>query len=270
VRGTLQAAALVAAGTMAVAAAAAPLRIGPVTYGSPKARAFHVVALGDSGASGRGDPTRQAWSGRYARLLTQRVHHKVLSTNLASEGLTSGQLLRDLHTDRNVRGVVANADILLFGSTAGSHLNTADAMLAAGACKGTACYAGQLRLWAKDFEQIVAASVALRGSKKTVLLGVTDPNVVPGAQGVVPPVATVALGLFQARTINRTVCTTLRSHGGKCVDVLTAFNGPSGAEDAYKRGLMNKIECCYASGKGQQLIAELLYRAGLNEVTALP
>ena len=86
-RGTLQAAALVAAGTMAVAAAAAPLRIGPVTNGSPKARAFHVVALGDSGASGRGDPTRQAWSGRYARLLTQRVHHKVL----LSGGLKAGR-----------------------------------------------------------------------------------------------------------------------------------------------------------------------------------
>lgn len=272
-RGTPRAAALVAAGTLAVAvaaAAAAPLQIGPVTNGSPRASAWHVVALGDSGASGRGDPTRQAWSGRYARLLTLGLHHKVLLTNLASEGLTSSQLLRNLRTDPNVRGVVANADILLFGSTAGSHLNAADGMLAAGACKGTACYASQLRLWAKDFEQIVAASVKLRDSKKTVLLGVTDPNVVPGAQGVVPPFATVALGLFQARTIKRTVCATVSRDGGKCVDVLAAFNGPSGTEDAYKKGLMNKIECCYASGKGQQLIAELLYRAGLNQVTTLP
>jgi hypothetical protein len=32
----------------------------------------------------------------------------------------------------------------------------------------------------------------------------------------------------------------------------------------YKSGLLNKVDCCYASGKGQQLIAELLLKAGLK------
>ncbi len=226
--------------------------------------AWNVVALGDSGASGPGDPTQQAWAGRYAKLLGQRLHHWVALTNLAHEGLASSQLLQELRTNRTVRSVVANADILVFGSTAGSHLNTADSMIEAGSCKGTSCHASQLRAWAKDFQQIVATSAKLRGSKKTVLLGVTDANVVPGAQDVIPPFATVDLGLFQARTINKTLCATVRKYDGRCIDVLTAFNGTSGREDAYNKGLMSKVECCYASARGQQLIAELLYRTGLK------
>ena len=55
----------------------------------------------------------------------------------------------------------------------------------------------------------------------------------------------------------------MKTHRGRCIDVLTAFNGTSGTTDAYKSGLMNKIECCYPSGKGQQLIAQLLLETGL-------
>ena len=263
-----RAAALVAA----AAAILAPATIGrsAAATAAPSGTVWHVVALGDSGASGSGDPTRLGWGGRYARLLHQRLHHKVTFTNLARDGLGTFLLLDELRSDQKVRATVAKADIILFGSTAGSPLNAADENLQAGTCKGTACYAAELRPWAKEFYRIVATARGLRRSKQTVLLGVTDPNVVPGAQGVVPPFATVPIGLFQARTIDKTVCTVLRSHSGKCIDVLTPFNGRSGTEDAYKKGLMNKIDCCYASGKGQQLIAELLYRAGLNQVKALP
>lgn len=255
---------------VAILGPATTLRSAAAATAAPSGTVWHVVALGDSGASGSGDPTELAWGGRFARLLRQRLHHLVTFTNLAREGLGSFLLLQQLRSDPAMRATVANADVILFGSTAGSSLNTADSNLQAGTCKGTACYAAELRPWAKDFNRIVATAKGLRGSKQTVLLGITDPNVVPGAQGVVPPFATVALGLFQARTIDKTVCAALRSHGGKCIDVLTPFNGPSGTEDAYKKGLMNKIDCCYASGKGQQLIAELLYRAGLNQVKALP
>jgi hypothetical protein len=75
---------------------------------------------------------------------------------------------------------------------------------------------------------------------------------------------TVQLGLFQAKLIKQTVCATMVAHTGRCIDVLAAFNGPSGTRDAYKSGLLNKVDCCYASGKGQQLIAELLLKAGLK------
>ena len=43
--------------------------------------------------------------------------------------------------------------------------------------------------------------MAVRGTQKTVLCGVTEPNVVPGARDVVSPSATVKLGLYQAKLI---------------------------------------------------------------------
>ena len=226
--------------------------------------AWNVVVLGDSGASGNGDQTRLAWGGRYAGLLRQRLHHRVVLTNLAAEGKSSSALLAELRSFPTTRAAVKKADVILFGSTAGANLNLADANAAAGKCQGQACYAAQLRLWARDFEQIVATAASLRGKKATVLRGVTDANVVPGAQDVIPPSATVEGGLDQAKTINAAICASLKKHRGKCIDVLSAFNGASGTEDAYAKGLMNKVECCYASGKGQQLIAELLIRTGLR------
>lgn len=235
--------------------------VGRAQFDAP--RLWHVVVLGDSGASGSGDPTGLAWGGRYGRLLRQKFGLKVIVTNLARNGKSSSVLLRELRADPTTRAAVKNAEIILFGSTAGGNLNDADARLQAKQCKGKACYAAALHVWGRDYSRILAAAVALRGAKKTVLRGVTEPNVVPGAQGVVPPFATVKLGLYQARLIRHTVCASMTAHGGRCVDVLTAFNGPAGTRDAYKSGLMNKIDCCYPSGKGQELIAKLLLRTGL-------
>jgi hypothetical protein len=221
-----------------------------------------VVVLGDSGASGSGDPTRLAWGGRYGQLLRRQLDLKVVVTNLAREGKSSSAQLEEVRSDSMTRAALKNADIILFGSTAGAALNTADARLEAKQCRGEACYAAALRGWSRDYERIVAAAV-VRGTRKLVLRGVTEPNVVPGAQDVVPSFATVKLGLYQAKLIRQAVCATMRTHGGRCIDVLTTFNGTSGTNDAYKSGLLNKSECCYASGKGQQLIAQLLLNTGL-------
>lgn len=252
---------------------AAAVLVFAITFGfaagseaSAAAPVWHVVVLGDSGASGSGDPTALAWGGRYGRLLRQKLGFNVVVTNLAREGLSSTALLAELRTSSATRAAVRNAQIILFGSTAGANLNAADSRLQAKQCKGEACYASALRTWARDYSRIVATTAALRGQKKTVLRGVTEPNVVPGAQGVIPPFATVALGLYQAKLIRQAVCATMRTHGGRCVDVLAAFNGSSGTENAYKTGLMNKVDCCYPSGKGQELIARLLLRTGLAPV----
>ena len=48
--------------------------------------------------------------------------------------------------------------------------------------------------------------------------------------------------------------------------MLTAFNGASGKNDAYKSGLLNLSDCCYPSAKGQQLRAELLIKTGTTPV----
>ncbi len=220
------------------------------------------MALGDSDTTGNGDPTRVGWVGRYAKLLRQRLGLHVPVMNLAHDGKTSAEFLSEVRSDAQTRAAVKSAQIILFG-IGGADLNAGDAELQAGKCKAEHCYAPVLAAFGRNFNATVALVLKLRGSKKTALRAITMPNVVPGAQDVIPSSATIDIGLYQAKTLRQKICGAMRTHGGRCIDVLGAFNGPQGTQNAYTKGLMNKSECCYPSAKGQQLMAELLFRTGL-------
>jgi lysophospholipase L1-like esterase len=250
-------AAAAAAGFLVVAA--------PATQGA-KAAPLRIVALGDSETTGHGDPTRRGWVGRYAGLLRSRRGLKVTVTNLARDGTTSSRLLSIVRSDSTTRAALRKADIVLFG-IGGADLNAGDTRWEAGECSGEACYAGDLRAFGRNFDSVVATVRKLRGSKKTVLRAITPPNGLTGAEDVIPPflkpVAT-KIGVYQAKTLLQSICAGMAKHRGRCVDVLHAFNGPDGTENAYAKGLLNHDDCCYPSGKGQQLMAELLFRTGLK------
>ena len=74
------------------------------------------------------------------------------------------------------------------------------------------------------------------------------------------------IGVYQARTANRAICRVMAEYGGRCIDVLHAFNGPAGTQDAYRKGLLNLEDYCYPSAKGQQAMAEMLFETGLAPV----
>jgi lysophospholipase L1-like esterase len=219
------------------------------------------VALGDSDATGAGDPTGTGWVGRYGDLVQRKLGVEVQVTNLAGEGKTSDQLLDEVRSDDATRQDLASADVVLMG-IGGADLNAGDADLEAGSCKGKACYTPVLQRFERNFEDIVAA-VRAATPPDTLLRAITLANVVPGAEDVVPPFATPDLGRYQAAAERDAICAVMQKYKGECIDVLTAFNGRSGLEDGYASGLMNKEECCYPSAKGQQLIAELLVKSGV-------
>jgi len=200
----------------------------------------------------------------YARLLEAKLGSKVEVRNLAQDGLTSDQLLASLRTEPTSTAV-KDAEVVLLG-IGGADLNEGDDNLQAGACRAEACYSRVLKEFAKNFEAIVADIGELRAGQKTLMRAFTQPNVMPGAEDVIPsflkPVAT-KVGIYQARTANRAICQTMTKHGGRCIDVLHAFNGPSGMENAYRKGLLNDEDCCYPSAKGQRLMAALLIQTGL-------
>ncbi len=223
------------------------------------------MALGDSDTTGSGDPTGVGWVGRYARLLENKLRRKVNVTNLAVDGKTSDQLLSELQSDAATRKDAAHARIVLIG-IGGADLNAGDANLQAGKCKGTACYVPVLRAFARHFDAIVAQVHRLRGSAPTVLRAITLPNGFPGAGTAYPSFVTSEVSLYQTTTEKRVICQTMTKYGGRCVDVVLAFNGPSGTDNAYKSGLMNLQDCCYPSAKGQQLIAHLLVKTGLGPI----
>jgi lysophospholipase L1-like esterase len=224
---------------------------------------LQIVALGDSDATGHGDPTRRGWVGRYAQLLRQRLGLRVTVTNLARDGKTSSMLLSEIRSDPTTRAAVRQADIVLFG-IGGADLNPGDARWDAGKCKGKPCYAADLQAFGRNFDATVAVARKLRRSQNTVLRAITLANAAPGALDVIPPFGTIEIGRYQAESLLRSICGSMGRRGGRCIDVLHAFNGQSGTEDAYAKGLMNKRECCYPSARGQQLMAELLFKTGLK------
>jgi lysophospholipase L1-like esterase len=226
---------------------------------------WHVVALGDSDTTGSGDPTGVGWVGSYGRLLEQKIGLSVDVQNLAVEGKTSDGLLSDLTSDETTRAVVADAEVVLIG-IGGADLNAGDSNLQAGACTGRSCYEPVLRAFGRNFAQIVAEVRELRSGAPTIIRAITLPNALPGAESVIPSFITPEISLYQAITETQIICRTMQKYGGRCVDVLHVFNGPSGVEDAYKTGLMNLQDCCYANTKGQRLIAALLIKTGLAPI----
>jgi lysophospholipase L1-like esterase len=223
---------------------------------------WHVVALGDSDTTGDGDASGLGWVGRYARLLREKLGLKVLLTNLAVEGKTSSELLSQVQSEPATRAAVKRAQVVLIG-IGGADLNAGDDRLQAGACKSTACYTSDLRTFGRNLDATVAAVRKLRGPQQAVLRAITLPNVVPGAKDVVPAFITQRIGVYQDTTLKRYICRAMAKHGGRCVDVFAAFNGPAGTRNAYAKGWLTKDPCCYPSGKGQQLMAELVFKSGL-------
>jgi lysophospholipase L1-like esterase len=238
------------------------------TPAEDNAAGLQVVALGDSETTGAGDPSGLGWVGRYARLLRRKLDLRADVTNLAVEGKTSAQLLSEVRSDPATRKALEKAQVVLLG-IGGADYNAGDDAYAAGRCRAEACYAPILKSFARNFDATVAAIRKLRGPNTTVLRSITQPNVLIGAEDVIPPfLKPVAgrVGVYQARTANRSICEVMAKYEGRCIDVLEAFNGKDGNANAYKKGLLNHEDCCYPSAKGQQLMADLLFQTGLAPV----
>lgn len=223
--------------------------------------ALSVVALGDSDATGIGDASARGWVGRYGDLLRAKLGTDVAVTNLAMEGQTSGQLRSAVAHDQAVRQALTGADVILIG-IGGADLNAGDDALSAHRCGGNDCYAPLLRQFDANISAI--ASEARQLAPHALLRAMSLPNGYPGAGSAFPPFATADVSRFQAISERRSVCQAMKANGGRCVDVITAFNGPGGDGDAYAEGFMTKDPCCYPSGKGQELIAQLLIKTGVH------
>src|SRR5215471_12600534 len=76
---------------------------------SPAAQTVRIVALGDSDATGTGDPTGRGWVGRYAALVHKVTGLPVHVTNLAVDGKTSDVLLTEVQSDPATRQALRGA-----------------------------------------------------------------------------------------------------------------------------------------------------------------
>jgi lysophospholipase L1-like esterase len=239
------------------------LTLAPASYAaSAKPTVWNIVALGDSDTTGEGDSTALGWVGRYARLLRKTFGLKVVVTNLAEGGKTSSELLSQMQSDPSTRAAVKKAQIVLIG-IGGADLNAGDDRAGAGSCKAEACYAADLQAFGHNLDATATLVRKLRSSHQAVLRAITLPNVVPGAESIVPPFITHKIAIYQNTTLKQHICSAMAKHQGRCVDVYRAFNGSDGTQNAYAKGWLTKDPCCYPSGKGQQLMAQLLLKTGL-------
>jgi lysophospholipase L1-like esterase len=225
---------------------------------------LRLVSLGDSDATGVGDEEGTGWVQRYADLVADQTGSDVEVVAHAEEGLTSDALLADLTSDQTLQDDVAAADVVVVGA-GGADLNAGDDAWDAGTCTGTACYQPPLAAYAENIDGVAAQVAELRAGRPTVFRAMTAPNTLTGAEDVIPPflaASATEVGAFQALSLRDSTCAAVRAHGGECADVVTAFNGPDGTQDAYAAGLLNHDDCCYPNAAGQEKIAELLLQTG--------
>jgi lysophospholipase L1-like esterase len=243
-----------------------------VSTSSPSATSstpLRLVALGDSDTTGHGDSTGAGWVGRYADLVETQTGRRVDVANLATDGLTSDRLLDAVQNNVSLRENIATADFILIGE-GGADLNAGDDRFDAGTCSAEACYRDDLAAFSQHIDDVTSIIVNLRKDQPTVLRAITLPNGLTGAEDVIPPFlvpVAAEVGVFLAESLRQSICAAMQKHGGQCIDVLRAFNGPDGTDDAYQLGLMNHEDCCYPSDTGHQLMAELLVKTGLEPVT---
>jgi lysophospholipase L1-like esterase len=268
VRGFVLAAAVLA---VVVASACLESRGSTTRVSTTQQNVWNIVALGDSDATGVGDATGLGWVERYARLVRTRVGAKlgvrVVVTNLAQSGQTSAELVSAIRSDPPTQGLVTKAQIVLIG-IGGADLFAGEARLEAGACKAEACYAADLGDFAVNIETTAALIRSLSDRpNEPILRAITLPNVVPGADDVLRSSVTQRIGVYQSNALRRYICHAMSAHRGRCVDVFRAFNGREGTHDAYAKGWLTKAPCCYPSGNGQQVMAELVFKTGLGALS---
>ena len=201
----------------------------PSSSTSPTA-SIKVLAIGDSDTTGIGDPSGQGWAGRYGDLLHRKLSTAVHVDNLAVEGQTSDELRNAVAGDDALRQALAKADVVLIG-LGGADLNAGDDALQAKQCDGRVCYTPILRRFG---ENITAIATEIHRLNDTALLrAISLPNGYPGAGDAIPPFITADISRYQSTAERAMVCQAMQVSGGRCADVVRAFNGPSANRERF-------------------------------------
>lgn len=231
---------------------------------SPAQSPWHIVALGDSVATGGPcgcTPFPQLYGGDLARDRGVRTQ----TVNLGVNGQTSGDLLATMSdpgsaASRAVRG----ADVVLVTIGANDFLDQHD-KVTTGQCLGgrdTACVADDLGAMVRNVTAIVGRIHQLRGGRPTAVLVTGYWNVFEDGQ--VARRAFPDLGVRATQRLTRLANAGIRkaadAAGGTYVDLYAPFNGPEARGDTT---YLLASDGDHPNAAGQALIARRLVAAGL-------
>ena len=244
---------------------------GPVPSTTPPPARWRLVALGDSiPYGGRYCDGCVSFVVLYARMLGQATGHPVSLINDGVPGLTTAQLLLRIRTRDGLRAAIAAADVitLTIGHNDTPWNSLHDACDGSRAFFGAhrdarwdlytgACLAAEVERYRQDVAAILDEVLVLRAGRPTLIRVTTDYDQVIGAPAAPSLAPTASRRVLEAR--NQAACEVAIGHGGGCVDVHHAFNGPDGDRDA-ARLLAGDHD--HPSEAGHRLIADLLAASG--------
>jgi lysophospholipase L1-like esterase len=218
------------------------------------------TALGDSLATGAGADT--SYVAEYADWLEAETGSAVEVIDLAVNGWTSQDLLRELSSDASMRAAVAEAHVVTW-SIGGNDLLAALPSLLQGTCGGSDgqdCIREAVEVAADSSEEVLDELLAIRGDRSDGLL--TLGLYLPFVEA--PHVAPFLGDLWtHLDAFNRHLTRMAHERGVPVADVADAFHGPDGDQDPVTRGLIAE-DGLHPSDRGHAVIAHELAAAGLQ------
>lgn len=222
------------------------------TEAASTAPALRLVAIGDSVAAAKKCECPR-YPDVYGQLAAQALGQPVWVQNLAIAGTTSSDLLHALKSSRDLQSAIRDADIITI--TIG--INDFGRC---GAESDRTCYDSAIAGLKTNLQALLSQIDTLQGDRRHILRETAYYNASIGGQG-----ATQSGPSFQAfyadqlASLNATICAAIAAHDGLCVELLTAFNGPAGDQDAAALLVDDHV---HPSRTGHQLIAQAIAASG--------
>jgi lysophospholipase L1-like esterase len=258
--------ALVAAAALALGAA---LTVAAIQWskqsstGAPAA--WDYVALGDSLTTGGGLVAESdAYPAQFGRFVTVDTRRRVKVHNLGQNGATSADLLRFVRTLR-VRRSLKAAEIVtvdIGANDLGGDVIQPYAEHRCGGDDNEDCLRAMVSRFRVNLDAILDELAALVDARHKIVrvLDLYD-NAVGNAELIafLGPGAE-ALSKKYTQALDEQTCASAQAHGLLCGDVYHAFNGPTGLDNLFTKGLLADFD--HPSVKGHALIAEVLRGLG--------
>lgn len=228
-----------------------------------------LVGLGDSLPGGLGctDPCR-SYVVAYGEAASKALGEPVTVTNLATnDGVGTGQLLDRVRGDQTYRDALAKADLITLTIGFNDWQGPCD-LAAEPECLGSGLKSG-LNAVESNLPQILEEVSQLRAGEPTAIRVTDYYNMIngnptaPNDWGFDPtPKKIAAFETMFAKALddfNATICRVAEAANATCVDLVSAFNGPTASEDA---GPLLGSDHLHPSEAGHGLIADAIATAG--------
>ena len=228
------------------------------------------VALGDSAATREGGAS-VAYPALFATLASRALGVEVQVRNEAVPGSASEELLHSLQASGSLRRQVAEAELITVQTSANDIAPGRDESRArACAARGDLnCFLEILEDTRETLEAILDEILELRDPAETVIRFTDYYNPLPrnpkAAEFGFPRRSRRYVPLL-AREWSDTICEVAESEGIPCVRISRAFNGPTGTESPFRKGLL-ALDGRHLSDAGHELVAQELHALGYAPFT---